>query len=313
MAKRTIKIRPLPIGTYPKTYLFPFMEKVIDSLIMLEKVRTSETYQAALNSFKKFRNGKDILITQMDTDLMLAYEAFLRENGISSNTSSFYMRNLRAVYNRAVDKGVTPQLFPFKRVYTGIGKTAKRAIPASTIRKIKEMDLSARPSLDFARNLFLFSFYTRGMSFIDMAFLKKADLCAGVLTYRRRKTGQQIFVKWERCMQEILNKYDTAHSAYLLPIIHPSVTNEERRQYIYTSHNINRSLKIIGNLLGLEMPLTMYVARHAWASIARSNNIPLSVISEGMGHDSEKTTRIYLSTLDTSAIDKANRLILKGL
>ena len=222
------------------------------------------------------------------------------------------MRNLRAVYNRAVEKELTPQRFPFKHVYTGIGKTVKRAVPIKVIKQIKEMDLSYSSSLDFARDMFLFSFYTRGMSLVDMAYLRKKDLANGILSYRRRKTGQQLFIKWEKPMQEIADKYDTKNSIYLLPIIkHSSI--EERTQYIYAGHNINRNLKIIGRKLGLSIPLTMYVARHAWASIAKSKNVPLSVISEGMGHDSEATTRIYLASLDNMAIDKANSLILKSL
>ena len=114
-------------------------------------------------------------------------------------------------------------------------------------------------------------------------------------------------------MQEIVDKYDTSQSVYLLPVIKPFSKMDERKQYIYVAHNINRSLKIIGNRLGLPVQLTMYVSRHAWASIARSKHVPLSVISEGMGHDSEATTRIYLASLDTAAIDKANRMILKSL
>lgn len=244
---------------------------------------------------------------------MAAYEAYLRNNGVSPNSSSFYMRNLRAVYNRAVEKNLTVQRFPFKHVYTGVEKTTKRAVPLKVIRQIREMDLFMNPALDFARDMFLFSFYTRGMSFVDMAYLRKKDLNGGILSYRRRKTGQQLFIKWEKCMQEITNKYDTAHSGYLLPIIKPASNTDERKQYIYVGHSVNRSLKVVGERLGLPLPLTMYVARHAWASIARSKNIPLSVISEGMGHDSEATTRIYLASLDNMAVDKANSLILKSL
>ena len=114
-------------------------------------------------------------------------------------------------------------------------------------------------------------------------------------------------------MQEIVDKYDTTGSTFLLPIIKPLSNIEERKQYIYAGHNINRSLKVIGSQLGLSVPLTMYVSRHAWASIAKSKNVPISVISEGMGHDSEATTRIYLASLDTMAIDKANSMILKSL
>ena len=84
-------------------------------------------------------------------------------------------------------------------------------------------------------------------------------------------------------------------------------------QYKTMLHKTNKALKKVAALAGIPVQLTMYVARHSWASAARSKNIPLSVISEGMGHDSEQTTRIYLASLDTAVIDKANRLILKDL
>ena len=297
----------------PDNFLFPFMEGVIANLKTLGKIRTSETYAATLCSFRRFREDKDVPLDDMDSDMMMAYEAYLKNNGVSPNSSSFYMRNLRAVYNRAVEKGLTSQRFPFKHVYTGVDKTVKRAVPLKVIKRIKEMDFSMNPSFDFARDMFLMSFYTRGMSFVDMAYLRKKDLQNGVLSYRRRKTGQQLFIKWEKCMQEIVDKYDTSQSNYLLPIIKPFGDIDERTQYIYAAHNINRCLKIIGKELGLSVSLTLYVARHAWASIAKSKNVPLSVISEGMGHDSEATTRIYLASLDTVAIDKANSMILKSL
>lgn len=297
----------------PQNSFFSFMEEVIANLIKLGKIRISETYTTSLNSFRRFRNDKDVPLDKIESDMMQAYEAWLKTNGVSPNSSSFYMRNLRAVYNRAVEKELMPQRFPFKHVYTGVDKTVKRAVPLKTIRRIKEMDLSLNPSADFARDMFLFSFYTRGMSLVDMAYLKKKDLANGILSYRRRKTGQQLLIRWEKPMQEIVDKYDTESSIYLLPIIKSHSKKDERTQYIYAGHNINRNLKSIGRNLGLSLPLTMYVARHSWASAARSKNVPLSVISEGMGHDSEATTRIYLASLDNMVIDRANSLILKSL
>jgi integrase len=293
--------------------LFDFMEGIVEHLKSLNKLRTSETYAATLRSFKRFRAGRDLVLEEIDSDLVTAYEAYLMRSGVSPNSSSFYMRNLRAVYNRAVEKGLIAQRYPFKHVYTGVDKTIKRAISLRSIKQIKAADLSKHPTLAFARDMFLFSFYTRGMSFVDMAYLRKKDLNGGVLTYRRRKTGQQLFVKWERCMQEIVERYAISQSSYLLPIIKPHGEVDERKQYIYTAHNINRSLKFLGTLLDLPVPLTMYVSRHSWASIAKCKNIPISVISEGLGHDSESTTRIYLASLDTVAIDRANSLILDSL
>lgn len=291
--------------------LFLFIERLIANQKTLGKIRLSETYASALRSLKRFREGEDIDMKDIDSDMIKRYEIYLRNRGVTPNTSSFYMRNLRAIYNRAVETGLIFDKKPFKNVYTGIDKTTKRAVSLKIIKKIKELDFSAKPTFEFARDMFLFSFYTRGMSFVDMAYLRKKDLSNGVLSYRRRKTGQQLYIRWEKCMQDIVEKYDNTTSLYLLPIIKPISNIEERKQYIYAAHNINHSLKIIGKKLEISVPLTMYVARHAWASIAKNKNVPLSVISEGMGHNSEATTRIYLASLDTVAIDKANNMILK--
>ena len=276
------------------------------------KIRTSETYTAALRSFNGFINGKDVLFDQLNADLLAEYEAYLKGRGNTPNTISFYMRILKAVYNRAVERELTVQRYPFKHVYTGVDKTVKRAVPLKVIRRIRDLDLTLSPVLDYARDLFMFSFYTRGMAFVDMAYLKKKDLQNGVLVYRRQKTGQQLFIKWEKPMQEIVGKYDTSATPYLLPIIRDMDT-DARKQYKNAAHLVNDKLKKIGRQLGLAIPLTSYVARHAWASIAKSKNIPISTISEAMGHDSENTTRIYLASLDTSVVDKANSLILKSL
>lgn len=297
----------------PDETLFKFMDSLIEHLKSLGRIRTSETYKSTLNSFRRFREGRDLPMDEIDSDLIMAYEAYLRNNGVSPNSSSFYMRNLRAVYNRAVEKELTLQKFPFRHVYTGVDKTVKRAVTLKSIKQIKDMDLSGKPALDLARDMFLFSFYTRGMSFIDMSYLTKKNLNHGVLTYRRCKTGQLLSVKWEKCMQEIVCKYNNPKSPFLLPLIDPFSSDDNRKQYLSAAHKINRSLKFIGAMIDISIPLTMYVARHAWASIARSKNVPLSVISEGMGHDSESTTRIYLASLDTMAVDKANSMILKSL
>ena len=289
--------------------LFNFMQGVIVHLQQMGKQRTSETYRCTLKSFMQFRDDKDVLLENIDSDLMLMYEAFLRGKGLTKNSTSFYMRILRAVYNRAVEKDLTTNRNPFKHVYTGIDKTIKRAIPLKAIKQIKSLDLSLQPSLDFAKDMFLFSFYTRGMSFIDMAYLKKKDLFNGILSYRRRKTGQQLFIRWEKCMQEIVEKYENPLSEYLLPIIKP-MNGDKRTQYQNAMYLINRKLKNIGKMVSVQQPLTMYTARHSWASVAKNKNVPISVISEGMGHDSEMTTQIYLASLDTAIVDKANRMIL---
>lgn len=286
-----------------------YIRQQIVRLKRLGKIRTSETYTAALKSFSSFMKGSDILFGELSSDLLMEYEAYLKNRGNSPNTISFYMRILKAVYNRAVENGLTGQRNLFKSVYTGVEKTLKRAIHLNDIRRIKRLDLSLKPHLDFARDMFLFCFYTRGMSFVDMAYLKKGDIANGILTYRRKKTGQQLFIRWEKCMQEIIDKYPVNETEFLLPVI-TERDKEYRKQYTNALHRVNTLLKKIGEILDLPIPLTMYVARHSWASIAKNHNVPVSVISEGMGHDSENTTQIYLASLDTAVVDKANKKIL---
>lgn len=288
--------------------LFSFWHNVIAQLKQLGKVRTSETYTATLKSFMAYRENQDVPLDGISSDMMLMYEAHLKARGVRMNTISFYMRIFRAVYNRAVEKGLTAQNNPFRHVYTGVDKTVKRAIPIKAIKALKALDLSMNQALDFARDIFMFSFYTRGMSFVDMAYLKKTDIRHGILTYRRRKTGQELSIKWEKCMEDIIAKYPENKTDFLLPIIKEE--GNERRQYDNALHLVNYRLKELSTMLKLQRPLTMYVARHSWASAAKAKNVPLSVISEGMGHDSEATTQIYLASLETSVVDKANKMIL---
>ncbi len=292
--------------------LFRFMQNIIAKLKFNGKLRTSETYKSALNSFRNYREGEDVRLENLNKDIMEGYEAWLRQRGVSSNTVSFYTRILRAVYNRAVEEELTEDRKPFKRVFTGIEKTVKRALSMKIIKKIKALDLSLNPQMDYARDMFLLSFMLRGMSLIDMAYLKKIDLKNGYVSYRRRKTGQLLSIKWTPEMQEIVNKYPENATIFLLPIIR---NPEAVSLYAYRNMGsfINRQLKQIANRLQLPIPLTMYVARHSWASAAKARGFPISVISEGMGHDSELTTQIYLASLDTTVVDRANSILIKDL
>lgn len=295
-----------------KTTVFEYIHRQSERITMLGRVRTGETYRQTLNSFMQFRNGVDLYFDMVDADMVEQYESYMRSNCLSRNTTSFYMRILRCIYNRAVDDGLTTHTDPFRRVYTGVDKTAKRAISLKEIRRIKELDLTDNPDLDYARDMFLFSFYMRGMSFIDLAYLRKRDLSNGYITYIRKKTGQQLTIRWEQSMQEIVDKYPDNPTQYLLPII-TKQDGTERKQYLNKILFVNRKLKQVGRLAKISTPLTMYVSRHSWASIAQSKNVPLSVISEGMGHDNEETTRIYLASIQTNQIDEANSRILREL
>ena len=214
-----------------KITLFDYMEHIITRYWNQGKYRTSETYSTTLNSFKRFRADVDVGLEDIDSSLIEAYESYLKHNDLSPNTISFYLKHLRAVYNRAVDDELTMDKKPFKRVSTTIEKTPKRAISLKVIKRLKALDCSHNPSRRFARGMFLFSFYTRGMSFVDIAYLQKKNLKGDVLFYRRKKTNQQLMIHWEGCMQDILKSYgaDTS-SPYLFSIIKEPERNP-RKQY----------------------------------------------------------------------------------
>ena len=269
-------------------------------------------YCASLNSLQRFLNGRTLTFEAMDAPFMLGYESYLKRQGLCPNTTSFYMRNLRAIYNQAVKQGVTPQNNPFLLVYTGIAKTVKRAVNATEFQRIKAAELPPNSAAALSRDIFLFSFYTCGMSLIDIANLKKSDLQGNYLTYCRQKTGQQIRVRWQPCMQQLVNKYQRADSPYLFPLI-ATPGADEARQYQNQIHLINHHLKQLGKRLGLSSKLTSYVARHSWASIAKSQNVPVAAISEAMGHTSERTTRIYLKWFDNTQVDQANQTVLNAI
>lgn len=272
----------------------------------LGRYRCAEIVTTTINSFANFSGG-DIPLSSLDAAIVEAYEAWLRGRGLTRNSTSFYMRTLRAAY-RTAKCGEGPD--PFLRVYTGVDKTRKRAATIDEIRRIRDVDLGSRRTLCWARDMFMFSFYTQGMSFIDMAFLRTDNLRAGVLSYRRRKTQQLVSMAWTQEMQALWKAHPGA-GAWLLPILVSG--NNTRRQYRNQLLRLNRALSAVGAMAGLEFGLTSYVSRHAWASIAQSLGVELSVISRCLGHDSELTTRIYLTTIERSREDAANRWVLDSL
>ena len=225
------------------------------------------------------------------------------------------MRILRSVYNKAVGEGIASQRAPFEKVYTGVDKTRKRAVDMATIESLRKLDLRGSRSLAYARDLFVFSFYMRGMAFVDMAYLRKSDVRDQTAQYIRRKTGQSLCIRLEPCITEIIRRYarKTKNTPYVFPIIAATDENEAYAQYQNALSYYNKLLKKLSKLLQADTHLSSYVSRHTWATTARNCDIPLSVISAGLGHRSQATTQIYLASLEDSVIDEANRKIIFSL
>lgn len=275
---------------------------------------TAHNYLSAANSLAVFLGGKDIPVCAVTARLMEHYGRWLTGRGVCRNSLSFYMRVLRAAYNKAVSAGLTRQAGPFRKVYTGIERTAKRAVSEETVSSLYRTRLRENSPLSMARDLFLFSYCARGMAFVDMAHLRKSDISRGILSYRRHKTGQRIEVRMEGPMDTIAQRYLNKDSPYVFPILRDGSNGTvSYRRYRTMLRYYNRLLGRLSVMSGSGCHLTSYVARHTWASAARAHGVSLSIISAAMGHTSERTTSIYLADIDRSLIDNANREIIGKL
>ncbi len=293
--------------------VFDFMHTQIQLMRDSNRLGTALNYEKTLKNFTEFLGGVDLPIPVINEQLIAEYNAFLIKRGMVRNSISFYMRIMRAVYNKAVRQKLVNQTYPFADVYTGIDKTRKRAVSESVISQLYKLNLTENSSLALARDIFIFSYCTRGMAFVDIAYLKKENIQNDVICYTRRKTGQLLSIRIESSIRLIIDRYSSNLSPYVFPILTSLDIKQSYEEYVTAINNYNRLLKILSKMLPDSCKLTSYTSRHSWATAARNHNVPISVISAGMGHSTELTTRIYLSTLENSVIDDANKGIIKEL
>ena len=300
-------LRSLP----PCQSVFAFVERQIAVKRSMGRIGTHNNYVSAYLRFREFRDGHDLAFGHFTADMMARYEAWLVARRLRQNSIAFYLRTLRTLYRKAVAEGLAEDSDIFEGVRTSGVRTAKRAVGIDIMRRIERLELKDDSAMAMARDMFMLSFYLRGMAFVDMAFLRKTDLRCGMLSYCRRKTNQAMTIEWERPMQSIVERHAhrTCHSPYLLPILSGREANPYAR-YRQVEQTVNANLKRIGLMVGLRMPLTTYVARHSWACVALHLDIPVATISEGMGHSSLRTTQIYLDSIDEATVSVANRKIM---
>jgi integrase/recombinase XerD len=237
-------------------------------------------------------------------------ERGMKPGGISAN-----MRTLRAVCNRAIKAGVMRQdWYPF-RAYT-IGHlnqpTPKRAIPLHDLNRIQEADLAGDRNETFARDLFFFSLYARGMNLVDIAHLRPENIRAGRIEYIRRKTHQPYSVALNDQTAAIIQRYVGQY--YCFPILsefHDTPKRQQERIH-RVMVDVNRALRAIAFRVGIPgaSGISFYVARHSYATALKERGVSTEVISEALGHSNLKTTEIYLKQFDRSIIDAADTLLL---
>ena len=283
-------------------YLLRYINAQIERKQELKKVGMAAAYKSTRSSLAKFIGCPDVRMSEVDLAFVRRYEDFLYSNGASGNTVSYYLRNLRSLYNQAVTDGYHPRgEYPFAKAQTRPAKTVKRALSRTDMQNLADLNLENEPELEFTRDLYLFSFYAQGMAFVDIVLLKKTDICNGVLTYSRHKSKQLIRIVVTPQMQGVIDKYNTENE-YLFPIISGEYASGYQK-YRLALGRINRHLKKIAVVADIKVPLTTYTARHTWATLARDYGAPISVISAGLGHTSEEMTRVYLKDFDVSMLN----------
>ena len=244
---------------------------------------------------------------------MADYAQWLRQQGISMNTVSCYLRSLRAIYNKVVRRYGLEDLDPFKDLFTGHAKTVKRSASDEDIKRLQAMILPRHSVLQLSRDIFFFSLYAQGMPFVDVAFLRNEQIRDGLIVYERHKTGQQIVVKIEGCIQEIINRYSRTDSDFVFPIITTHFPAQAYKQYQSKLRTYNRHLHQLEKIAGLKGSLTSYVVRHTWASLAYDTDIDLAVIASALGHTNTNTTRIYIRDINNRRLAEANQKVLNRI
>lgn len=302
-----------------KGNLIPFMRGIAEELKENGSLGTAHVYRSSLNAILTFHGSEKLTFRQLTPDWLKRFEGSLCNRECSWNTVSTYIRTLRAVYNRAVERRIAayvPHLF--RSVYTGTRADRQRALDMEDMKKIfaRLPQSAAVPVISAMRDAqewFVLMFLLRGLPFVDFAYLRKSDLRGNVITYRRRKTGRSLSVTLTPEAMVLLQKHmnrDVA-SPYLFPVLKSGEETEAAyREYQLALRSFNYQLALLGKLLGLKDHLSSYTARHTWATTAYYCEIHPGIISEAMGHSSIMVTETYLKPFRSRKIDDANGQII---
>lgn len=287
-------------------------QNYIQALKDENRLRYAGMFEVSYSSFIKFNKHLDIPFSDIDVAWLKKYEQWMKSNGYAVNTIGTRFRHLRAVFNKAIEAKQTAA-YPFSsyKLSKVNQQTAKRAISKQDIQKI--INYKGQSDMEsLAIDLFTFSYFTAGINFIDMAMLERSNIVDGQLVYYRKKTKKQIIIPLQDKAVEMIRKYDNEHSPYLFPILSPFHKTEVQiaNRLHKVLAKVNKHLKDIGRKLKLPLPLTTYVARHSYATVLKRAGVSTAIISESLGHSSEKITQTYLDSFDNEQIGNAMKNLL---
>jgi len=314
---------------------YDFGDKQVKELIKSERIGTARSYQLLLNVLKTFNKGKpleknkggnpkttkfketkyaDLKFGEINYSFLQQFESYHLSAGNQLNGLAVYMRTVRSIFNKAIKaKEVDKELYPFDDYKIKTKPTRKRALENTSIAKIIDLNLPVDHPGFNARNYFVASYMMYGMSFADMAYLKKTDIINGRINYRRQKTSKLYDIKVTDALDNIISYYNQQNpsSAFVFPIIKRETASDRQKDIQWARKRFNENLQSIAEICGIEQKLTSYVSRHSFATQAMMQNVPVTAISAMLGHSSLKTTEIYLKSLPSNVLDDYNEKVLK--
>ena len=276
----------------------------------------ASSVEVTFHSLLKFNKHLDLYFSEIDTAWLKRYELWLQQHNLAKNTIGIRLRTFRVIYNYAIENGdVKAELYPFKKYKVSKlqQETPRRSISKDEIIKIINYHtINKNIYTEFARDIFIFSYLMGGINFKDIAHLTPKQIVGNQLIYRRIKTNKLIKLPLHPVALNIINKYYSEENAYIFPILSKEhVTHQQQANRIHkVITKVNRELKLIGIELNLPINLTTYVARHSYATVLKRAGVATSIISESLGHSSEKVTQYYLDSFENAQIDEAMKNLL---
>ncbi|MFO8146391.1 MAG: site-specific integrase [Gillisia sp.] len=300
-----------------KNDVFAFFDEIVEEMTFAGRVGNAKSYKDTKTSIQIFHKGKKLSFREVNSTFLSKYDSFLRSRGGTDGGIGVKMRAIRALFNKAIDRGLIKEsLYPFKSYkISGLrGKGFKRALDFEEIMRIINVDLNNHPHLIDTRNYFVFSFYTRGMNFADMICLEWKDVEANVIYYKRAKTKGNFSIAIMPPVREILNYYriNGYGNKFVFPLLfretYTPTQLADRKHKMLGIYNIK--LKELANICDITKNVSSYVARHSFANCLKQKGVATDVISESLGHQNLTVTQSYLKELDTQIVDKALEVLL---
>ncbi|CAA0163033.1 Integrase [Tenacibaculum maritimum] len=294
-----------------------WLEKIED-LNIAGRTGNANAYKDVYNSFFKFRKDKSILFRDITPTILDKYETYLRSNNNTDGGIAFKMREIRAIFNDAIRKGIVQEkYYPFKKYKISKlkGRNIKKALTRKEMRLLETIDTNINPHLIDSKNYMIFSYYTGGMNFIDMLKLTWNDIDDERINYTRSKTKKNFSIQILEPVKQVLEYYKKQNrtTRYVFPILlkenlTPKQIDNRKHK---TLRKFNKDLKEIAYIQSVNKNVSSYTIRHSFATNLKFAGVSTDVISDAMGHSNSEITNAYLKRHSNETVDNEMRKLLE--